>query len=122
MSGKLSEGYQVRLAPVILKTIDDWRGKQPDLPDRAEAIRRLVELGLSTSSPARSRSPKPRSKAADMAAMAIDQHADRSATSEEQESRKRRLLKGPKEFRDLRRDHPKQQSRAARPTRGMSRL
>ena len=48
---------------------------------------------------------KPR-KAADMAGDIIDQHADLSASSEEQASRKRRLLKGPKEFRELRRDHP----------------
>jgi len=45
-------------------------------------------------------------KAADMAGDIIDQHADLSASSEEQASRKRRLLKGPKEFRDLRRDYP----------------
>jgi hypothetical protein len=48
---------------------------------------------------------KPR-KAAEMAGEIIDRHADLSASSEEQESRKRRLLKGPKEFRELRRDHP----------------
>jgi hypothetical protein len=47
-------------------------------------------------------------KAADMAGDVIDQHADLLASSEEQASRKRRLLKGPKEFRDLRRDHPSQ--------------
>ena len=47
---------------------------------------------------------KPR--AADMAGDILDQHADLSASSEEQASRKRRLLKGPKEFRELRRDHP----------------
>ena len=45
---------------------------------------------------------KPR-RAADMAGDVIDQQADLSATLEERESRKRRLLKGPKEFRDLRR-------------------
>jgi hypothetical protein len=47
----------------------------------------------------------PRSKSAEMAGEVIDQHADLSASSEEKESRKRRLLKGPKEFVDLRRDH-----------------
>jgi metal-responsive CopG/Arc/MetJ family transcriptional regulator len=26
--------------------IDAWRRKQPDLPSRSEAIRRLIELGL----------------------------------------------------------------------------
>ena len=49
---------------------------------------------------------KRRTKAAEMASDVIDKQADLSATSEERESRKRRLLKGPKEFRDLRRDHP----------------
>jgi hypothetical protein len=47
-----------------------------------------------------------RTKAAEMAGEAIDQHTDRSALSEEQESRKQRFLKGPAEFRELRRDHP----------------
>jgi hypothetical protein len=46
-------------------------------------------------------------KAADLAGEVIDRHADRKATSEERESRKRRLLKGPKEFRDVRRDQSK---------------
>ena len=44
--------------------------------------------------------------AAEMAGEAIDRNTDPSASSDEQESRKRRLLKGPKEFRELRRDHP----------------
>jgi hypothetical protein len=43
-----------------------------------------------------------------MAGEAIDRQADQSATVEERESRKRRLLKGPAEFRELRRDHPAQ--------------
>jgi hypothetical protein len=46
-------------------------------------------------------------KAADLAGEVIDRNADHSATSEQRESRKRRLLKGPKEFRDMRRDQPK---------------
>jgi len=29
-----------------LAAIDAWRARQPDLPSRSEAIRRLVELGL----------------------------------------------------------------------------
>jgi hypothetical protein len=29
-----------------LDEIDQWRRDQPDMPGRAEAIRRLVELGL----------------------------------------------------------------------------
>jgi hypothetical protein len=29
-----------------LDAIDEWRRKQPDLPNRSEAIRRLVDLAL----------------------------------------------------------------------------
>jgi hypothetical protein len=47
-----------------------------------------------------------RTKAAEMAGEAIDRQADQSASSEKQENRKQRLLKGPAEFRELRRDHP----------------
>jgi hypothetical protein len=47
-----------------------------------------------------------RTKAAEMAGEAIDQHTDPSASSDEQESRKQRLLRGPAEFREFRRDHP----------------
>ena len=29
-----------------VKNIDDWRRREPDLPNLSEAIRRLVEMGL----------------------------------------------------------------------------
>jgi hypothetical protein len=40
----------VRIAVDGLREIDDWRRQQEDLPGRPEAIRRLVELGLSKTS------------------------------------------------------------------------
>lgn len=36
----------VRVQPAMARQLDDWRRKQEDLPNRPEAIRRLVELGL----------------------------------------------------------------------------
>lgn len=33
-----------------LRAIEEWRRQQPDLPTRAEAIRRLIGLGLTRSS------------------------------------------------------------------------
>jgi hypothetical protein len=36
----------VRVQPEMAKELDNWRRKEPDLPGRPEAIRRLVELGL----------------------------------------------------------------------------
>jgi hypothetical protein len=39
----------VRMQPAPLEALDDWASQQADGPTRAEAIRRLVEIGLSTS-------------------------------------------------------------------------
>src|SRR5215470_16374011 len=36
--------FQMRVSEQFLRTVDDWRRGQGDLPSRAEAIRRLVEL------------------------------------------------------------------------------
>ena len=68
---------------------------------RPEAIRRLVELGLTVKSAARP-TAKAATRAAELAAKAIDKHADMSAPSAERESRKNRLLKGPSVFWDVR--------------------
>jgi hypothetical protein len=34
------------MAPAESVAVDDWRRRQPDIPSRSEAIRRLIELGL----------------------------------------------------------------------------
>jgi hypothetical protein len=44
-----------------------------------------------------------------MAAKQLDQLADKSAAAEEQANRKRRLLKGPEEFRGVRVDRSKKE-------------
>jgi hypothetical protein len=36
--------FQMRVSEEFLRTVDDWRRGQTDLPSRAEAIRRMVEL------------------------------------------------------------------------------
>ena len=36
----------VMMAATDVASIDEWRRRQPDLPSRSEAIRRLIELGL----------------------------------------------------------------------------
>jgi hypothetical protein len=38
--------FMIRATPDLIARIDDWRRVQPDLPGRAEAVRRLVELGM----------------------------------------------------------------------------
>jgi hypothetical protein len=37
---------QLRVSAGILRKIDQWRKKQPDIISRSEAIRRLIDLGL----------------------------------------------------------------------------
>ena len=40
------ERFDMKVPPGFLERLDQWRRKQPDLPNRSEAIRRLVEAGL----------------------------------------------------------------------------
>jgi hypothetical protein len=90
-----------------LSAIDSWMDKN-DVGTRPEAIRRLVELGLTVKAPARPVSkPDRRLRARELAAKAIDKIADPSAPPEERAQRGRRLTKGPEEFREVRVDRPK---------------
>jgi hypothetical protein len=95
----------LRMPNELTAAVEGWAARQTDNPARSEAFRRLVEIGIAASASAHPPNPKARAKAADMAAETIDRHTDPSAPPEEQASRKRKLLKGPKEFRDLRKDH-----------------
>ena len=90
-----------RAAPVLRASIVKWAENQPDIPTLSEATRRLVELGLTVKSAVRP-TAKATARAAELAAKAIDEHADMSAHSTERESRKNRLLKGPSVFWDVR--------------------
>jgi hypothetical protein len=70
------------MQPAPLSALDGWKAKQKDQPTRAEAIRRLVELGLTVKTKAKQPS----------AARAV---------------RAKELAKGPSEFREDRVDLPK---------------
>jgi hypothetical protein len=83
---------------------------------RSEAIRRLVEIALATSQPATPTGKRSASKARTIAAKEIDRLADQSAPVKEQQRRKRRLLKGPEEFRELRENPTSSKGRAKRKT------
>ena len=96
----------LRLEPATLARVDRWAASQQDDPSRPEAIRRLVELALGIVQRAGVRTKKA-AKAAEMAGEEIDRLGDVSATDEERQLRKRRLIRGPKEFLDLRRNRPK---------------
>jgi hypothetical protein len=101
MSEKPS-ALKMRLGRSFLKTVDEWRRKQKDLPSRAEAICQLVERGLANRPPVRQLSKGAKGEAAKMAGREIDRLGDQTVTREERARRKRRLIKGPREFRDIR--------------------
>jgi hypothetical protein len=86
----LAEGQGAKLASVKLQR------------SIASVKTRAQRLGLSI---------KPRKslgvRAAELAADVIDSRMAAHATTEERETRKRRLVKGPSSFRDVRKDHPK---------------
>src|SRR5262249_15330714 len=87
----------IRFSSELRQSVDAWAAKQSDKPAQPEGIVRLIELGLETT--CRRESPTNRAaKASEMAAQAIDRLSDPSASDEERQIRKRRLIKGPKEF------------------------
>ncbi len=97
----------IKLPLKLVAAVDAW-SRQVGLT-RSEAIRRLVEVGLRKKSEQRP-SAKDRmarrekaAKASDMAGRTIDSLVDSESSTEEQKvRRKRRLIKGPAEFRDMR--------------------
>jgi hypothetical protein len=104
-----TERFEVHLGTSILTALDEWRRRQRNLPSREVAIRLLVERGLadSTTTTARQLRKGGRREAAEMASREIDRLGDQSVTNEERTRRKRRLIKGPREFRDVRANRPK---------------
>jgi hypothetical protein len=99
-----------RAAPVLRASIVKWAESQPDMPTLSEATRRLVELGLTVKTKGRQTSDGQKLRAREMAANAIDRMTDVTAHADDQASRKRRLLKGPEEFREARIDRPKRKT------------
>jgi hypothetical protein len=96
-----------RASPVLRASVVKWAENQSDSPSLPEAIRRLVELGLTAKSKGRKSNVAQGLRAREMAGDAIDGLTDVTAHSDDQASRKRRLLKGPEEFREARIDRPK---------------
>jgi hypothetical protein len=92
----------VRLKVATRTAVEAWAKGEADKPSLSEAVRRLIDLGLTTGHASRPRHPKAVAKAADMAGSEIDRLEDKSATEEERPIRKRRLIKGPREFREMR--------------------
>ena len=103
-----ARNFKIRMPPKELKSLDVWIKLQPaPRPTRQEAILRLVKQALAGGQPQQKRGKKAASKARDMAREELDRLGDASLPQDERERRKRRLIKGPTEFRDMRADLPK---------------
>lgn len=100
-----------RASPVMRAAVVKWAENQPDKPSLSEAIRRLVEIGLSKSGGKKSprvlsTSKQGAARAAELAAKTIDKQIDPKAAPDEREVRKRKLIQGPSPFRETRKDRP----------------
>jgi hypothetical protein len=93
----------IRLSPNLTAAIDKW-AEENGVSSRSEATRQLLRLGLAASKPLPQRNLQAASKALELAAQELDKLIDPSTPDEERKMRKRRLLRGPKEFRDMRGD------------------
>jgi len=97
-----------RAAPDVRASIVRWAENQPDHPSLSEAIRRLVELGLSKTPVATpqvlSTSKQGAARAAELAAKVIEKKIPTNTPAEEKAARKRKLIQGPSVFRDSRKD------------------
>jgi hypothetical protein len=98
----------LRLHPPLLTNLDGWIESQDDNPSRPEAIRRVLEQSLP--SPLRIHSHGAAHRASEMASKTIEGLTDKSQSASEHARAKRRLIHGPKEFREIRGDQPKRKA------------
>ena len=97
----------IRLPEDLRVRVEAWAARLGDTPSRSEAIRRLVEIGLASVRTPKRADKKSAAKAAGLAGEMVDYLSDHSIPADIREKRKRRLLKGPSEFREMRTDLPK---------------
>lgn len=98
----------VRFSDDFVDKIDHWATQQEDQPGRSEAIRRLVEIGLTIGTAKLQQTTAARAdRANELASETIREMGDPTAHPDERARRHRRLTKGPEEFRDVRVDREK---------------
>jgi hypothetical protein len=93
-----------RAEPELRAAIERWAARQLDTPRLSEATRRLVELGLTVKTKAKQPSATRAVRAKELATKTIEKMIDPAAPPEERALRRRRLTKGPSEFREDRVD------------------
>ena len=92
----------IRMPQALIDEADAWATSNDTA--RSDAIRRLVELGLTVRGRPKQSAPARAERAKALAGNVIDSLSTDGGDVEETASRKRRLLKGPEEFRDVRVD------------------
>lgn len=90
-----------RMPRRLIDEVEAWAGK--NAINRSDAFRQLVESGLKARRP-RGHNNQPKQRAKEMAGEAIDAKSDGGANPDDRANRKRRLIKGPEEFRNWRID------------------
>jgi hypothetical protein len=96
-----------RLSEEFIAALDTWAARQHDKPTRSEAIRRLVQLGLTIKPKAKQLSAASAARAKELAKTAVGKMTDATAAPDERAQRRHQLTKGPAEFREARIDQPK---------------
>jgi hypothetical protein len=110
MAAYQAEGDAVRAKTARLRALRLAQEATDVKEDKPAAPKRQPRTTLSKTGKRLGRPPTKKAiKAEEMAALTIDRLAGSSLPAEERATRKRRLLKGPKEFRDIRGDLPKRQ-------------
>jgi hypothetical protein len=94
-----------RMPAELITRVEAWAAANN--ASRSEAFRTLVELGLTVGAKPK-QAPVPRAaRAKELASKAIDGLTAGAPDNDETAGRKRRLIKGPEEFREVRVDRPK---------------
>ena len=96
----------IRLSKEMRAAVDAWAASQGDEPGRSEAIRRLVELGLTVRAKSKQPSAARAQRAKELAWSTLESLTLEVADDGEKTGRKRRLIKGPEEFQGVRVDQP----------------
>jgi hypothetical protein len=101
----------VRLQADRLAALDAWIVTQGAPMTRPEAIRAMLDAVLVIAAKPHGKKsigkPARATRARELAAEAIEKMGDPAASTEERDERRRRLTKGPPEFREVRVDRPK---------------
>jgi hypothetical protein len=95
----------VRLPLTVISSINRFAAEKS--VSRSEAVRQLLEKELARRPAKRPPNKETAHKASKLAAREIEPLGDKSMPPEEQARRKRALISGPKEFREIRDDLPK---------------